>query len=215
MKRLSALITLMLSPLFALAVQIEDPEKDFIYSLIKSEGGYEGLAEVKKINIDFNLDGIDDYFFTIPEWSMGRGGDMWLVYLSDGNYYNVDWENRPVFRDDSLYYGHVENIGRQGLLTYFPGSSRDGSLMVIFLDDENVVNVKKIKTISPKESSEDRKLYEDLFSKNNIPLVERLSVDTSPFKSEGPVSKYTGGLNKDDIQIISGSAKTNDDLANK
>ncbi|MCP4640989.1 MAG: hypothetical protein GY851_11175, partial [bacterium] len=106
----------------------------------------------------------------------GKAGKLWRMYVSDGNLYH--WTDEyATFRDDAAYLGPMEGIDGLAIVSYWPGSGTEGSLIAHHLV-EGTLTETKLRDIRPRDKDED--LYKRLFERGpdgaenpNKPAIER------------------------------------------
>ena len=181
--RLSILIFALI-PSIVFAVNIPNPYKHFL-----SKWGPGLISENAKKLITFekdvNGDGILDVFITTEKYRSGKQGYVWYVYISsDGSYIEASSKptDRLTFYPEGVYYGKIDEIGKVGFMTYFPGSATEGSLIAYYFDSGNIIE-NKIGDIRP--GDKDVELYHKYFNKD----VRGINVITQDFASA--FTKYT------------------------
>ena len=111
---------------------------------------------------DFNNDGIPEIFITTEKRVNHREGNVWSVYISENGHYveSPGGTDVPTFFPDGVYIGYLPEYGQIGILNYFPGSARDGSLLAYTLQGIKFVK-HNLGTIYP--SGGDKALFKKYF----------------------------------------------------
>jgi hypothetical protein len=115
-----------------------DPVKDFLAGPRPDvrDPGYYASDKVLRLDLDLQGNGQTETLLTLNRDRDGKEGNRWAVFKkTDSGYQNV---GTMVFSPSRFYLGQIDELGKYGLVTFWPGGGGTGVFMSYVYDGTSI-----------------------------------------------------------------------------
>ena len=116
----------------------EDPIKDFLAGPRPDvrDPGYYDTDKVLRLDIDLQGNGQIETLVTLNRDRDGKEGNRWVVYKKTDNGYQA--VGNMTFSPSRFYLGQIDELGKYGLVTFWPGGGGRGLYLAYIYDGTSI-----------------------------------------------------------------------------
>ncbi len=115
-----------------------DPVKDFLQGPRPDvrDPGYYDTDKVLRLDLDLQGNGQIETLITLNRDRDGKEGNRWVVYKKIDNGYQV--VGNMTFSPSRFYLGQIDELGKYGLVTFWPGGGGRGVYLAYVYDGTSI-----------------------------------------------------------------------------